>query len=79
MDTDFIRDNISRDKAFADMQMSIVSELKEIVEELINGNEIMAVGKINWLISELEEDAQITYKNLKVLEGEKKWDYQHKP
>lgn len=72
MDTEYIRDNISRDKAFADMQMSIVSELKEIVEELINGNEIMAVGKINWLISELEEDAQITYKNLKVLEGEKK-------
>ena len=72
MDTEFIRDNISRNKAFADMQMSIVNELKEIVEELINGNEIMAVGKINWLISELEEDAQITYKNLKVLEGEKK-------
>ena len=72
MDTEFIRDNISRDKAFADMQMSIVNELKEIKAELLIGKKNSASIRIDQLIFELEEDAKITYTRFEVLEGGKR-------
>ena len=78
MDTEYIRDNISRDKAFADMQMSIVSELKEIQADILTQDINAGMLKLTRLINELVDDARITYSRFEVLEGGKRWDYQNK-
>lgn len=72
MDTEHIRDNISTDKAFADMQMSIVSELKEIQADILTRDINAGMLKLTRLINELVDDARITYTKFEVLEGGKK-------
>lgn len=72
MDTEYIRNNIATDRITADMQMSIVKELKEIKADLLTDKRNLGLIKIDRLIYELEEDAKITYNKLEVLRGETK-------
>lgn len=72
MDTEFIRDNISRNKEFADMQMSIVSELQKIRTDIQTNNINDGMYKLVSLINELTDDARITYCRLDALNGKTK-------
>lgn len=64
MDTEFIRDSIGYDRCFADMQTSIVKELREIKADILTGK---GISKLDRLIEELEKDAETTYNRLEVL------------